>query len=256
MSKWILRVFLAALAGAISASCQARPEAVPVTQPAPSLLTVQASFALQPLENDFHSCAGELTGTALIVQDTPAAALNLDEAAIGLRWGLHEQPDYFAAEIGYEELAVIVHHTNPVEEISLEELQAIYLGEQTQPPFNEWMPWAYPKGDDVQQVFESAVLQNRSPDSSVIHLAPDPAAVLEAVAANPGAVGFLPARWLTAQALPTPIMDEGLAGSVKVLPVKDMEAGQFRRPIVAMSRSEPNGPEKDWLLCLQDRLGE
>lgn len=249
MSKSILRVFLTALTGALTASCQAQPAAVPVTQPPPSLLTVQASFALQPLADDFHSCAGELIDTALIVQDTPAAAVNLDEAAIGLRWGLHDQPDYFAAEIGHEELAVIVHPNNPVEEISLEELQAIYLGAQTQPPFNEWMPWAYPKGDDVQQVFESAVLQNRPPDSSVIHLAPDPAAVLEAVAANPGAIGYLPARWLAA-------VDEEQAASVKALSVKDLEAGQFRRPIVAMSRSEPNGPEKDWLLCVQDRLGE
>ena len=241
------RTLLSLLTAYLLAACQ--PSLTPVALPTPTVLEVQVTPALTHLGQSFNDCANELENSGLVVLETPAALLDLNRSALALRWGPGysgaDQPGY-AAVIGQEELAVIVHPDNPLNSISRADLQALYSGAlrswpQTDPAI-EVQPWVYPDGDDVLAVFQSALLDGSAPSPRAVYNAPDPAAVLEAVAENPGAVGFLPARRVNS--------------SVKALVLEGIDPAQLRQPILAWSNVEPKGPEKAWLICLQERLSE
>ncbi len=201
---------------------------------------------MRPLGNAYRACVEELDNTGLVLLETPAAAIDLKQASLGLRWGPGSAFKDYAAVVGQEELVLIVHPQNPLTSITLTDLQAIFRGglrewPQSAPPV-EIQPWVYLNGDDTHAVFEAAVLSGQAPSARVVSLAPDPAAMREAVAANPAAIGFLPRRWLDP--------------SVKAISVDGLDPALLRQPILAMSRSEPQGLEKSWLLCLQDKLSE
>lgn len=225
-------------------ACQPAPTTVP--RPTPTALTVQSTPALLPLTGDYRACVEELQNTGLVLLETHAASLDLNPSALALRWGPGQGTDQAAYIIGQEDLVIIAHPQNPLERIALADLQAIYSGAlrlwPASAPELEVQPWGYLSGDDVQAIFETAVLGGQPASTRVVFQAPDPAAMREAVAADPAAIGFLPRRWLN--------------GAVKELPVEGLAPGQTRQPILALSRSEPQGVEKSWLLCLQERLSQ
>jgi hypothetical protein len=94
----------------------------------------------------------------------------------------------------------------------------------------------------VEEVFIDALLEGASPAQSAVFTAPDPQAVLEAVGENPAALGFLPRR--------------SLSDGVKEIEIQDLEPGALRRPVLALTKSEPEGPINRWLGCLQRKLVE
>jgi hypothetical protein len=200
---------------------------------------VQITAALQPLGEQFRNCVLELPNTGLVLLETPAAALDLDRSTLALRWGAGSAAIDYAAVVGEEELVVIAHPSNPLAQITVESLRAVYEGLQREWPetSEEIQAWAYPDGDDVQEVFEVAILGETAAAAGTAWLAPDPGAMRAAVAGNPAALGFLPRRWMDA--------------SVKALSVQGLEPASLRQPVLALSKSEPTGPEKAWLLCLQ-----
>ncbi len=223
-----------------------QPGLVAAPRPTPSILTVQSTPALQSLAKDYQGCVEEQANAGLVLLDTPAASIDLKQASLALRWGASSAFKGYAAVIGNEELDLIVHPSNLLNSISLAEIKAIYSGSQPVwpggDPAVEIQPWVYLTGDDAQSIFEAAVLAGQPPSTRVVSLAPDPAAMREAVAASPAAVGFLPRRWVDS--------------SVKVIPVTDLDPARLRQPILALSRSEPQGLDKSWLLCLQEKLSE
>lgn len=211
-------------------------------QPTPVVFTIQHTPALNVLRDDMNACMNNLPGAGLVVDERSAPNLVPGESAAALRWDVQGEPPTFSAVIGQEELIVVAHPQNPRDSISLADLQSIYTG-----ALREWpeadtsvAPYAYPAGDDVQLVFESVILSGASMPDRITYTAPDPAAVIEAVAADPLALGFVPRRWLS--------------NGVKELAVEGIEPGRLIRPLVAFAESEPDGPARDWLLCLQERL--
>jgi hypothetical protein len=239
LAKWIscLRNFLAL---AVLAGCQ--PAVTPVAPPTPEIMVVQVTPALRSLDTRFEQCAKEQPGAGLVLLDTPASAVDLDRSPLALRWGADPAFRGFAAVIGQEALAVIVHPGNPTSAIPVEELRAIYLGtlHAWKSPVDplEIQPWAYSAGSDTQAIFEAALESKIAPHAA--STAPDPAAMREAVAGSTAAVGFLPRRWLDA--------------SVKEITVTGLDPQRGRQPIIAVSKSEPKGPIYSWLLCLQKEL--
>jgi hypothetical protein len=192
----------------------------------------------------FQICAGEQAAVGLILSELPANALTNEPGSLALGWGLNTPPDGYAAVIGQEELVIITHPQNPLAKMDLAGLQAVYSGASNRwpagGPDGEVHPWIYPAGEDIQLIFEDTLLKGAQPAMSAVSVAPDPQAVREAVAADPQAVGYLPRRWLDSQ--------------VKELQMPGLEQNSLRRPILALSKSEPDGQNKAWLLCLQDEL--
>jgi hypothetical protein len=217
--------------------CQ--PVITPEPRPTPLILNVQITPALDRLRPQFHDCAAQ-EALALTVTSLPAAALDPAQAGLALRWSAPAETQLYAAVLAQEPLAFIVHPDSPLTAMTRAELRALYTGRQ--PAGGALHAWAYPAGDDIQQAFETTILAGPPEQPLPVFLAPDPAAMLEAVAQDPAAVGFLPAGWLDQQ--------------VRALPVNDLSADESSQPILALSPSEPIGAARGWLLCLQAQLAE
>jgi hypothetical protein len=218
-------------AAVLLAGCAPVPTPAPIATP--RILQVQMTPSLQSLAVGFSMCAEEQPATGLVTLETPADALD-PALSLALRWGPPNELPGSVSVIGYETLVVIVHPQDPRAAVALEELRGLYQGKQS------GTAWAYPAGDDVQQVFEAAVLDGEPAPARAVSLAPHPQAMREAVAGEPGAVGFLPQRWLD--------------DTVKAVTVEGIAPERLTAPILAMRNTEPSDPEKAWLLCLQAAL--
>lgn len=108
----------------------------------------------------------------------------------------HDEILYWAAPIAQDGLALIVHPSNPVPQISLEQIRGIYRGFITN--------WAELGGNDLNITlysreagsgtrleFERLVMgqQRTSPNAQIL---PSTEAVLEQVADDPGAIAYIP----------------------------------------------------------------
>jgi len=109
-------------------------------------------------------------------------------------------------------------------------------------PAQEIQVLFYPEGAETLEIFENIFLNSSPGRAQITSLVPDPAAMRETIAKNPGAIGFLPRRWVDS--------------TVKTLPVENLDPAQLRHPILALSQSEPGGQEKEWLVCLQEMMSE
>lgn len=230
------------LVAILSSACQ--PGVTPAARPTPVILSAQITPALSIFATQLQQCAADQPGVGLVLQDFLPTATPSANPAIVLRWGAGEKIQGFAAVIGQEQLVVVASPQNPLDQISWNDLQAIYKGKlrawQAPATAGEIQAWAYPAGDDVQAVFESAVLNGTQVAAQSVSLAPNPAAMREAIARNAAAIGFLPRQWVDS--------------SVKTLIIKDLDPTRLTQPILALSKLEPKDPEKSWLLCLQERL--
>jgi hypothetical protein len=228
-------------------SCQ--PD-VPISTPAPSpvLWNVHYTSTLSWLGAHFHSCTAEQADTSIVVFEQPAQAITPNEVDFAMRWGSPADISGYAAVIGYDEMVVIVHPDNPVAALSQEDLIDIYYGSIRF--WSQYNPagaavtgrirlWTYPTGSDIQDIF-AAITGSDIQGDAVLYLAPDPAAMLEAVAADPAAIGYIPERWL----------DE----SVRSVELTGAEVQSLSHPILAFSRGEPQGEQRAWLLCLEERI--
>lgn len=222
------------------------PSLTPTVQPTPHVISVQATIALRPLHNVFNMCMEEHPDAGLVLVEQMAPSINLEESALGLRWGMHAAPPAFAAQLGQEELVIIAHPDAPADSIYLDDLQGMYDGSLSHWPESEErvdvQAWAYPVGEDVQQVFEAAILGGQLAAKRAVFLAPDAAAMRQAVSETPNSIGFLPRRWLD--------------NSVKPLVIEGMDPATLQQPYVVLSNSEPTGPEKAFLLCVQEHINE
>jgi hypothetical protein len=227
-------VFLTILAAGL-VSCG--PEVTPQPLPTPQILEVQVSPALLVLEPDLYECARQ-ESLALILSE---------EADLRLRWGPLPGWEGYAAVLGQEPWDVIVHPENDLDQINRDVLRSIYAGQMRDwqlagAPLGQASPihaWSYAPESDLQLAFESSGLGQDLPGGKTF-LAPDPEAMLTSVAQDPGAVGFLPRRWINE--------------SVKVVTVDGSLDGAGSLPILALSPTPPQEPEDGWLLCLQERL--
>lgn len=219
-----------------------RPQGMP-TPGAPTPLTVQITSALGWLKPAMAGCAAQIPSLSLSVQTTPQADQSLDEADVLLRWSgiLPEEGHTF--ELGQDHLVVIIHPENPVKGVTGEQLKALFTGEivdwseLAQGAAGPIYPWVYPENDDSQLLFteKAAALGNIT---GTARIAPHPEAMLSAVGQNPLAIGMTPARWLEP--------------SVKTLTLNGYTKEGLTMPILAVSRDEPSGLVRDWLLCVQE----
>jgi len=240
------RLLAAALLVTLLAGCQTvTPAAPPSPEITPQVLDVQASPALRPLRSLMQGCAYPLPGFGLNVIERPASVMQ-PQAGLVLRWGAPAALVGFAVQIGSEELVVIVHPDNPLPGISAAQLAAVFalqtrawdaLGSPAPQLGQEIHPWAYNPGDDIQAIFEAAIGPIRADAAA---LAPDPDAMRQAVAADPGAIGFLPRR--------------ALDDSVKSIEITGLNADALTHPILVLAPVQPAALSRDWLVCLQERL--
>lgn len=193
---------------------------------------------------------------SLSIQPPEAALASLGdgtgEVIIG---GLAPPAGWFATPLSDDGIVVVVHPDLGVRDLSVEELAAIFTGRMSSweslaeldLPIQAVIPLP---GDEVRATFQSTVMSGQHFTNNAM-LGPTPAAVLQLVAENEGAVGFLPFSAVGDKI--RPIRVEGtLPGAATI------NDGSYPLPIsiLAIAPQEPSGEVRAWLAWLQAELLE
>lgn len=182
------------------------------------MISVYATSATQPWLAEVFACAP--AGTVINVSDAPEAA------DISLRLGEPELLAKPAFQIDTEDVLVVAHRPVPVQNMAMEVVRDLFIGGAELPV----QAWVYAQGEDVQQVFEQAVMQGRIV-TSLAKLAVNPQHMSAALNNEPNAIGILPRRWL--------------AGDLHtVYTISDV-------PVLALVGNEPQGVLMEIMACLQ-----
>lgn len=239
---WGTRIYRLALLLLIVA-CSPVVTATPA--PTPQAVRVAYPPSLRLLGEALNSCALANPAIALLVFETPASNLEAVDADLLLWFGEPPESAGFSAPLAREEIVWIVNPENPVRRLSVEEVKSLLSGKTANwgrlVDFDRPVSvWAYPLENEIQE-FVSGVMLGGKPVTSFAYLAPDPAAMLAAVSADRGALGFLPRAWLTK--------------SVKRVILDDLNGVDFHQPVLALSEDPPAGPARRLLACLQSPTG-
>jgi len=228
------------------------PQSTAPLPPTPQILYLTHTPALRPWRERIAACAASQPQIGLRLEETApgaAAQAGAESAAqaadASLALGEPEQTGGFFSLLGYEDLRLVIQRVNPLTEIAQADLanllsgQAVWYNLPGGAGFEAPLEvWAYPQGDELERSLRPVF----PVWSSAAWLAPDPQAVLEAVAINKGGVGFVPQSWL----------DAGET-EVKTLPLPPAAAAALRLPVTAHSPAEPQGALRALLACIAKR---
>ena len=190
----------------------------PTASVTPPLVTVYSTSAAQPWLPEVYSCAG-----------TSAIISRLDDrtaADIVLRIG---EPPFLSSpafQIDTEEILIVTHRQNPIQNLTLEEARALFAGKGDA----SVQVWVYASGEDVQEVFDQLVMAGGSVNPSA-RLAVNPQQMSDTLVNEPNAVGILPRHWKAGD-----VRDVFFVASV---------------PVLAITESEPQGVIQELIACLQ-----
>jgi hypothetical protein len=190
------------------------------TEP-PQLVTVYSSAAAEPWLRQLYECA----------DGTPAAlarVLEENSAQIALRVG---EPEFLispAFEVGTEQILIVTHRESPVQNLDLESARALFAG-QGDPSAQVWV---YAPGEDVQQVFDRAVMSGGRVSSSA-RMAANPQHMSEVLNAESIAVGILPRHWK-------------MGNPREVYTVAHV-------PVLAITPTEPEAIVRELIGCMQSK---
>ncbi|MBU0512539.1 MAG: hypothetical protein KKD28_15825 [Chloroflexi bacterium] len=225
-----MRIHLLTLGLLLVTACTPIATATPL--PTPQLITVAITPTLRPWHDILHKCATANPEIALILEEKPETSLEVGAADLILRVGAPpEGIPGSAALLGWEEILIIAHPETKFDNWDIAKLHDIYTASPT-----PYQIWTYSPGSELRQIFDAAVLNART--SPYAFLAPDPAAMLEAVANDKRAIGYLPKSWLNDAVRPVNV------GS-------DLQ-NVLRQPILALTDTEPEGVMRAFLVCVQE----
>jgi hypothetical protein len=181
------------------------------------IITAYSTSSAQPWMGDLFACADEILVSVKVTAEDPDIYLRVGEPGDLLT------P---AFQIDDEELLIVMHRESEVQNLSLEEAQALFSGTSGLAV----QVWVYPSELDLQGLFDQFVMQGRSVTSSA-RVAVNPQEMSDILNNETNAVGILPRHWK--------------AGSVREV----YSVGMF--PVLALTREEPQGEIAQLIACLQ-----
>lgn len=189
----------------------------PATQTSQTeVVSVYATSAAQPWLAELYACA---ENSSAVLQ------VNADEPDIYLRVGQPEELVLPAYQIDEEEILIVTNRESPVQNLSLEETQALFaLGDPSV------QVWVFSSGQDVQIAFDQLVMNGRSV-TSFARVAVSAQNMSDLLNSESNAVGILPKHWVMGN-----VRDVYSVGTV---------------PVLAIVTKEPQGTVLDLLSCLQ-----
>jgi len=197
----------------------------------PESISIQYSAAAQHWLSAVYDCAGKTP----IFAEQRAVQYFDPSADIAIRLGEPEQLRTPAFDIGIEEIVAIVHPQNLVKDIGVTEIRELFTGwirnwTQLGGPDSYVRVWIYASGEDIQQIFEAAVMQGGTV-TSLAQLATNPDEMYQAIVDDVNAIGILPRSWKAEN-----VQEVYMAATV---------------PVLAIIPSEEQGVTADLLACLQ-----
>ena len=121
---------------------------------------------------------------------------------------------------------IVTHRESPVQNLTLAEAQDLFA--QGNPSAQVWV---YPSDADMQEVFDQLVMKGRSVSSSA-RIAVSVQNMTDVLKSETAAIGILPRHWVTGD-----LREVYSAGTV---------------PVLAVTKSEPQGVVVDLISCLQN----
>ena len=219
-------------------------------------IIVQYTSALDWFTPAMSTCANALKEIGLVIHAVPTNSLTLDKADVVIRWGEPPQLAQYSAKIATERLVLAVNSGNPLQSLSIDQSRQIfgqtidtwgalhltcpdcflssYDGSLDNQPIAINL---YPEDEDIQVIFNQAIMAGQPAARANALLMPDANAMQETIAADINAIGYLPAHLLKS--------------SIKEVTLNGGDTAALQQPILAISKTEPQGNTLNWLLCLQ-----
>lgn len=233
------------------------PPTLPPT-PAPVHLTLSGSTAMQPLLSELVNA---------FQSQHPNAIVSVQ--AVNSTWGVHQirsargEPvlgavstappaDVWAAPIAQDAVALIVHPSNPLQDLTWTRLQDLFGGRLwrwsdlgVQVSEDEIVVVSREEGSGTRAVFESRVMEGRPVVPTAVVM-PGSEAVVQFVATHPGAIGYVSRGQVTSQ---VKVLDvEGVSPSPDT--VADHSYG-LAQPFYLIALQEPTGVARQFVdFCL------
>jgi hypothetical protein len=214
--------------------------------PAPEIVTVAITPALRPVRGAVQTCANTYPDLAVSIQEISPLHPQALEYDLFIQLGEPQELAPFVAALAVERVLVIVNASNPVDNLTEDDLKAIFSGDITRwselgGPFKPIQVWVNPESDEVRTAFEEVFMENgRLPSQAM--LAPDAAAMLEAVSGDIHAIGYLPGAWL----------DE----TVREVELDPLLSARLQIPLLALAPAQPSAAAGRLLYCLQQGEGQ
>lgn len=222
-------------------------------------MTVSYSASLEWLAPAMSTCAQTIGSFSIITHNLPIDQLDTTTDALQLRWGAPDSLTSYAVILGTDRLALITNPANPLTTLSQELAQKIAAagisnwgevyadcpGCFASAPDENLAAQSlalnfYSSQEEPQQLFVKTVMAGQPVAAASAMLIPGGKQMLEIVASDPAAFGFVPAHFVTT--------------SVKEVSLTGVDPAALQMPILAISSAEPTGKTRDWLLCLQKVL--
>jgi hypothetical protein len=220
-----------------------------VSTPAPTPVAIKIIYppTLLAWADSLASCANKNPHVALyfIQSDAPDADIQPNDIVLEYGNPVIKSDVTYLFQVGWDQVVVLVNQENSLTQLSIDELKSIFSGqallsENASRQFTQ--VWVLPEGEPTRRIFDQAVMQEQSLTTEAL-LAPDPVAMLQAIAQNNKTIGYLPASFLTMNTSST-------AGKVKIIQLDSALNAGLRQPVVAITQSEPQGFLRDLLVCL------
>lgn len=214
--------------------------------PTPSSVFLVYPLYLQPSAVRVSECAiQQQQGLGIFMVSEYAAQSDLHGTLLQLQLGGEIPYGSEVYLIGEDEITFIVNSENPTDQLSTEELLAIYTGNQVRWDFGnrpEIELWSYPNEDTLHSLVET-ILPGMPQVASQAQIALDPQTVVQKVSENLGAIGYVPDSWLNG-------LGE-MVGQLKKLGLEEPLQQSLIQPVLIIS-GDPLPPEVIALLaCLQ-----
>jgi hypothetical protein len=236
-SIWLVVLILSLTA------CGTPPLATPSSQP--EAITLSYPPSLRPFASSLAACARFQPEIALYLNETYLPVVPSTNQEIVLRTGdlTGEPSGIFASLLTKEYIVLIVNTSNQMDSLSHQEIQALFTGQEinsiSSGQDQSIQVWVLPLGDDARTIFDEVFIGGERISSQAL-VAPDPQAMLDAISTDPHAIGYVPASWLNST----------LETKVKPIQIEDSLSELLSAPILALTKTEPQGVIRVLLLCL------
>ncbi|MGC9530307.1 MAG: phosphate ABC transporter substrate-binding protein [Candidatus Bipolaricaulaceae bacterium] len=164
--------------------------------------------------------------------------------------------------IANDGIAIVVHPANPVSQLTLEQIKLIYTGQVTSwkeigGPDLRLVPVSRDTASGTFEVFNDIVLRGEEPTAQRILFQPSNAAVADAVARTPGAIGYVGLGYLNPSIKPLAVAAE--EGGSYVLPSEEtLIDGTYSiaRPLYMITDSFPKGAVRQFISFILSDEGQ
>ena len=215
-----------------------------------TVIKVQISTALTHWVPKLTTCSENLVDAGVTVDILPRHDLNIQNADLVVRFGSRLTQEQDVSVLSMDRVVFIIDFNNPLTSISSESLADIFLGHyktwnqvpemaSVDPTYD--LPisvFSYGEGSDLNPILSSALLDEEPVSQDALYAA-SWEILQESVAKTPGGIGYMLENQVSANVLTLQVEDQG-----------DLVVS-LEQPVIAVTRSAPDGALRQLLLCLQ-----